>query len=277
MPDQELKEIVEYRGVEGLVAARVLTDDNGTDGYTTGDVFAIAGVAEVSKTVATSVEAHYYDNIPAIVIEGVGAETININTSAIPLDVLAEINGQFYDTTTGTLIEGQPEQRYFALGYKTKKTNGDEVYVWRHKGVFSVPDVTSATEDAGTGANGQQLVYTGISTTHKFTKTGKPCRGINTDVGKGLANVTNYFTTVQTPDTIVAKTSYKLTITQAANTTVTVKRNGHVLATNSDIYAGDELLITVTGGTLTVDGVAFTSGDIHVVTGATAVVSTASA
>ena len=60
MTSPNLQEIVEYRGVEGLVAAEVLTDD-GTNGYTTGDVFAIAGVAEISRTTDSSNEAHYYD------------------------------------------------------------------------------------------------------------------------------------------------------------------------------------------------------------------------
>ena len=40
--------VTEYRGVEGLVAAEVLTDDNEVSGgYTTDDVFSIAGVAEI--------------------------------------------------------------------------------------------------------------------------------------------------------------------------------------------------------------------------------------
>ena len=58
-----LQEIHEYRGVEGLVAAEVLTDDD-TSGYTTGSVFAIAGVAEISRSTDSSNEPHYYDNIP---------------------------------------------------------------------------------------------------------------------------------------------------------------------------------------------------------------------
>ena len=47
MPSSNLQEIVEYRGVEGLVAAEVLVDDG--DNFTTGSVFAIAGVAEIQK------------------------------------------------------------------------------------------------------------------------------------------------------------------------------------------------------------------------------------
>jgi len=271
-----LQEIHEWRGVEGLVAAEVLTD-NDTDGYTTGDVFAIAGVAEISRTTDSSNEAHYYDNIPAIVISSTSADEVTINASAIPLDVYAAITGQYYDEDTGALIEGPRDVKYFAIGYITQKENGDPVYVWRYKGTFNIPSQTNSTVNDGTDANGQEIVYTGISTTHKFVKTGKGAKSLNVDVAKNLASVTNFFDAVVTPDTLVGKTSYKLTISQAANTTVSVKRGGIALATNADIYSGDVLTITVTGGTVTVNGTGFISGDMHVVTGAVAVVSTASA
>lgn len=204
-PSASLQEIVEYRGVEGLVAAEVLTD-NDDDGYTTGSVFAIAGVAEISKTTDSSNEAHYYDNIPAVVVSNTSSDTITISASAIPLDVLAEITGQDYDADTGSYIEGIRDFKYFAIGYKTKKTNGDEVYVWRYKGTFNVPDQTNSTENDSTDANGQEIVYTGIATTHIFTKTGKRAKAINVDVAKDLANVSTFFDTVTTPDTITKKT-----------------------------------------------------------------------
>lgn len=208
MPSQALQEIVEYRGIEGLVAAEVLSDDNedgAEHGYRTGNVFAIAGVAEISKTTDSSNEAHCYDNIPAVVVSNTASDTVTISTSAIPFDVLAELTGQEYDATTGAYIEGQRDFKYFAIGYKAKKTNGDEVYVWRYKGTFNVPDQTNTTENDGTDANGQELVYTGISTTHKFTKTGKVAKALNVDLGKDLANVTTFFDTVTTPDTLVKK------------------------------------------------------------------------
>lgn len=208
-PSASLQEIVEYRGVEGLVAAEVLVDDNETGdghGYVTGDVFAIAGVAEISKTTDSSTETHYYDNIPAIVITNTSSDTVTINASAIPMDVLATITGQNYDSATGSLIEGTRDLRYFAIGYKTKKTNGDEVYVWRYKGTFNVPDQTNATENDGTDANGQELVFTGISTTHKFTKTSKGAKALNVEVAKGLANVSTFFDTVTTPDSLTVVT-----------------------------------------------------------------------
>ena len=195
-----MAEVFEYRGVEGLVYAEVTKDDETS--YTTGEVKPLAGVAEIGRTTETSNEAHYYDNVPAIVISSTGSDEVTCTVSGIPLDVLADITGQAYDETTGAFIEGERDVKYFALGYKTKKTNGDEVYVWRYKGTFNIPDSTHATEDDGTDANGQEITYTGISTTHKFTSTAKRAKAINVDVGLGKTNVTNFFDTVTTPDTL---------------------------------------------------------------------------
>ena len=124
-PSASLQEIVEYRGVEGLVAAEILVDDNETNtagegetanhGYVTGPVFAVAGVAEISKTTDSSNAAHYYDNIPAVVVSNTSADEITISASAIPFDVLATITGQNYDATTGAFIEGPRYLKYFAL------------------------------------------------------------------------------------------------------------------------------------------------------------------
>jgi len=201
--------IYEYRGVEGLVYAPVTVDDNETGdnhGYITGTVKPLAGVAEISKSTDSSNEAHYYDNLPAVVVSSTGSDEITISASAIPLDVLADITGQYYDSATGMFVEKERTPRYFAIGYQTKTTDGDVMYVWRLKGTFNIPDQTSATEDDGTDANGQEITYTGISTTHKFTKTNAAAKSVTVDTGLDLiADKANFFNSVQTPDTITAK------------------------------------------------------------------------
>ncbi len=205
--NKNLDEIVEYRGVTDLVVAEVLTDNNNEgEGYTTGEVMELVGVGEISKSTSNSSETKYYNNRAAIVINSTGADEIKCTTSVIPQDKLAFITGQDYDEETGTLIEGERKVKYFALGYKTKKTNGDEVFVWRHKGTFNIPDNTHATENDGTDSNGQEITFTGISTTHKFTKTGKTAKAINVDVAKDLADVSTFFDTVTTIDTLQKKT-----------------------------------------------------------------------
>lgn len=197
-----MPKIYEYRGVEGLVYAPVTADTS--EAITFGAVKALAGVAEISKTTDSTDEAHYYDNIPAIVVSSTGSDEITISTSAIPLDVLADITGQYYDATTGMFVEQERTPKYFAIGYKTKTTDGVDMLVWRLKGRFNIPDQTNATENDGTDANGQEITFTGINTIHKFTKTSASAKGITVDTSVNAVDEEDFFETVQTPDTVTA-------------------------------------------------------------------------
>lgn len=288
VPSRNLQEIVEYRGVEGLVAAEVLADDG--DNYTTGDVFAIAGVAEISKTTDSSNEAHYYDNMPAVVVSNTSSDEVTISASAIPFDVLATITGQYYDEETGGFVEGTRDFKYFAIGYKTKKTNGDEVYVWRYKGTFNIPNQNNSTENDSTDANGQEIVYTGISTTHKFVKNpdknGNPrgAKALCVDVAKDLADVSEFFDTVVTPDTLQPKTPatmYAITNTlthcTTNNTATSIVSGGAYAATITAAEGYTLSTVTVTMGGTDISSTAVSGGAITVpaVTGALVITATA--
>lgn len=195
-------EYQEYRGIRGLVAAEVLTDT--TEAFECDTPFALAGVAELTRTTESTSESHYYDNVPAVVIDSTGADEVSITASAIPFDALAKVTGQTYDAAKGMFVEGERQAKYFAIGYITEKTDGTEVFVWRLKGKFNVPDSTHATKDDGAEANGQELVFTGINTTHKFEALGnKTAKAVNVDtsVNTGVKEDT-FFAEVQTPDTV---------------------------------------------------------------------------
>lgn len=197
-------EYQEYRGIRGLVAAEVITDD--ADAFECGAPFALAGVAELTRTTESSSESHYYDNVPAVVIDSTGADEVSITASVIPFEALAKVTGQVYDATKGMFVEGERQAKYFAIGYIAEKTDGTEVFVWRLKGKFNIPDSTHATKDDGAEANGQGLVYTGINTAHKFAALGnKTAKAVNVDtsVNTGVTEDT-FFTEVQTPDTVTA-------------------------------------------------------------------------
>ena len=216
-----VKKYFEYRGVSNAVYAEV-TKDDATE-ITFGTVKDFTGVSEIGKTTDSSNETHYYDNLPAIIIDSVGSDEISVNASGIPFDVLAEVTGQYYDATNGLLVEQEGVQKYFAFGYITDKTDGTKVLVWRLKGKFSIPGVTSATKDDGTDANGQELTFTGISTTHKFTATSKPAKAVNIDTSVNQAmSESAFFAAVQTPDTIVsaATTTYTLSFSVGSGTAI---------------------------------------------------------
>ena len=193
--------IKEYRGIRGLVAAILKTDT--ADGITYDTPFPVAGVSELTKDTESSSEPHYYDNIPAIVIDSVGSDTVGVNASAIPLEVVGKLTGQTFDKTTGVLVDEDAVAPYVAIGYITEDTDGKEIYVWRYKGKFSRPGSTHQTKTEGTDANGQELTYTGISTTHKFTSTGKTARAINAPADTCGKNESEFFANVTTHDDII--------------------------------------------------------------------------
>lgn len=196
-------EIQEYRGIRGLVCAEVTTDS--AESYECGTPFPLAGVAELARTTETTNESHYYDNNPAIVIESTGADEVTITASAIPFEALAKITGQTYDADKGMFVEGERQSKYFAIGYITEKTDGTEIFVWRLKGKFNIPDSTHATKDDGAEANGQEIVYTGINTTHKFIGiANKTAKAVNVDTKINPVVEAEFFATVQTPDTVEA-------------------------------------------------------------------------
>ena len=267
-----MPKIYEYRGVEGLVAAPVVEDS--TAAFTTGTPIELAGVSEIAKATDSTNESHYYDNKAAIVITSEGADEITVNTSAIPLDVLAQITGQYYDAGTGMFIEQESTPGYWALGYQTKDTNGNVYYVWRLKGRFNKPDQTNATEDDGTDANGQEITYTGVSTIHKFTKTGKSAKAITVDTSVNAIDESTFFGSVQTPDTVtveVAVTGVTVTPTTAS---VTVGQSTTLTATVAPTTASNK---TVTWSTSDGDIATVSDGVVTGVSAGTATITVTTA
>ena len=193
--------VTEYRGIRGLVAALLTAD---TDSELTYDTpFKVAGIAELSKEVENGSEAHYYDNVAAVIIDSEGPDTVTCTVSAIDLDVLAKLTGQTYDSATNTFVEGETARPYLAIGYITEDTSGNEIYVWRHKVKCSIPKSGHKTKNNGTDAQGQEITFTGVNTTHKFTKTGKTAKAINHKAGELISEAT-FFASVQDIDTLTA-------------------------------------------------------------------------
>lgn len=191
---------VEFRGCDNLVIAEVTADDLGND-YTAGAVTSLAPVAEISKTVENSSETHYYDNTGMIIIRSEGSDEITLTVPALPLSTLAMITGKTIDPATGAFIDGEAVEKYFAIGYRLRLTDGTYRYVWRMKGSFSIPDETSATENDGTDTNNQELTYTGVKTVTKFNNGGR-AKAVVIDERDGLADVSTFFDNVVTPDTL---------------------------------------------------------------------------
>ena len=197
--------VVEFRGCDNVVVAEVTKDDS--TGYTVGNIIPLAPVAEVSKTTENSSETHYYDNVGAIVIRTEGSDEVTLTTPALELGQLATITGKSVDPATGAYVDDEGVEKYYALGYRLKLTDGTYRYVWRLKGAFSnIPDETSTTESDSVDTNNQSVVYTGNKTLYSFQAGNIKGRAkaVVIDERDGLADVNGFFNQVVTPDNVAS-------------------------------------------------------------------------
>ena len=206
-----LNEIFEFRGVDKLMFAKVISDTK--DGYTTGEVKQLSPVAEVGRTTSSSSEAHYYDNKAMIVVNSESADKITLTIAPPALEMLSKIIGKSFDAELGMMVDSERNNDYYAIMYRSKGTDGQYRYVSRLKGTFNIPEDDNQTENDGTDTTNTSIEFTGIYTEHEFTK-GKyngtawekgSAKGIVVDTRYGLADVSKFFDEIQTPDTIKVK------------------------------------------------------------------------
>lgn len=199
--------IFEFRGVDECYIAEILKD-NETE-YECGTPIKL-DVQEVGKTTESSSETHYYNNKAAIVINSEGADTITLIAAPPELNILSQIMGKSFDETTGMMVDGERVNKYYALMYRTKGTDGAYRYCVRNKGTFSIPEESVKTEDNGTETTNTTFEYTGIYTEHQFEKgvlvdnTWKKgaVKGMVIDERYAKVDLENIFATVPTPDTV---------------------------------------------------------------------------
>lgn len=234
------QQIFEFRGVDNFYFAKVTKDD--ANGYTCGTPIHIP-VQEIGKSTDSSSEAHYYDNKAMIVVNSESADTITLTLAPPALDKLAQLIGKSFDATTGMMVDSPRQNDYYAIMYRTKGTDGGYRYVSRLKGQFNIPEESVSTENDGTDTTNTQIQFTGIYTEYEFTKgtydgsawQKSGAKGIVVDARYGLADVSNFFGSVQTPDTIQVLSPTTIDVTGVL-----------VSPTTKSISVGDDFTLVAT-------------------------------
>ena len=223
----DTQQIFEFRGVDNFHFAEVIKDDD--TGYVTATPIHIP-VQEIGKSTDSSSEAHYYDNKAMIVVNSESADTITLIIAPPALEILSKLQGKSFDETTGMMVDCPKQNKYYAITYRTKGTDGGYRYVTRLKGQFNIPDETNHTEDDSTDTNNTQITYTGIYTEYEFDKgiykdgqwEKSGAKGIVVDERYGLADVSNFFNSIQTPDSVMVKGSVAVTGVTISDATATI-------------------------------------------------------
>lgn len=236
------QQIFEFRGVDKFYFAEVLQDDE--SGYVCGTPIHIP-VQEVGKNVDAASEAHYYDNKAMIVVNSESADTITLVVAPPDLDKLSQMTGKSFDATTGMMVDSPRQNKYYAIMYRTKGTDGGYRYVSRLKGQFNIPEETVQTEDDGTDTNNTTFEFTGIYTEHEFnkgiyhadTQTWEKAgvKGIVVDARYGLADLSTFFSAIQTPDSVQTVPTPSVSIDQTSGT---VRVGMPLLLTATTVPAG---------------------------------------
>lgn len=260
MPTQNDTQYFEYRGVDQFHIAKVTQDDK--TGYNAETPVYFQPVQEIGKSTDSSNEAHYYDNKALIVVVSESADTISITMTVPTLAQFAQLTGKSFDDTTGMYVDGERNNDYYAISYRTKGTDGKYRYVSRLKGTFGIPEETVQTEDDGTTTTNIQVTFTGVYTNYEFNKGKKvngawvkgSAKGIVVDERYGLVDLTTFFDAVQTPDSVQASGSNTFSVTNTLT---------HVSDSNEDtsVTSGAQYLAALTADTgYTISNVAVTMG-----------------
>lgn len=196
----------EYKSQQGfrdLYIAEVLQDD--ADAYVVDTPERLAPAATASIKHATNSETQYADDAPFDELVAEGASEIELEITNLPAEMDAKLNGQVFDAPSGRVYDSADPTSapFFALGYRSKKTNGSYRYFWYYKTRFRKPDSDHASVSDKPEAKLTKLMCKALKTTYQFDQ------GTKTDGMKRLygdEDTTNFdgatwFSQVQTPST----------------------------------------------------------------------------
>jgi hypothetical protein len=198
---------IEYRGCRKLVYAEVLTDT--PEGMTFGEVKPLAPVQQIQREVSRSSATTYYDNVAANTTTAEGAE-VNKFVIAVPSDeVLADIEGKFYDPARKIYSDSPLTDKQYAVGYVLgeKGDEENEDFCWKLKGTFQIEGTEHNTEDDGTDTTNITLGYTSVYPVADFTHGGKDgkggkSKGVRIKKNDAIMTETEFFAQVQTIDSV---------------------------------------------------------------------------
>ncbi len=153
-------------GLDNLYVAEVTADS--ASAYTAGTPAYLAPAAEASQEPASSFEVQYADDQPFDVMTSEGETKITLTVTNIDLATLALITGRVFDSASGRMWDHGRTAPYFALSFRSQKSNGNYRYYQYLKGKFDMPKEDVATKSETPEPKTLQLTYTAIRTIYEF-------------------------------------------------------------------------------------------------------------
>jgi phi13 family phage major tail protein len=192
-------------GLDSLYIAEVTVDS--ATGYTADTPEYLAPAAEASQAPKTNAATQYADDQPYDSVVFEGETEISLTVTGIPSEMLAKLLGRQFDTVSGRVFDNPgATPPYFALSFRSLKSNGSYRYYQYLKGRFSAPTEETATKTDSPDPKTMELTYTAIPTIYNFDigDTNEPVKRVYGDTDTDNFSATGWFTAVQTPSIAAA-------------------------------------------------------------------------
>ncbi|MBA4544374.1 MULTISPECIES: major tail protein [Thermoactinomyces] len=132
-----------FIGLKDLYFAVLTKDDSTGATYNTPEKLAPAVTAKITPNVETATD--YGDDGPVETATSLGAIEVEFEITSLPLDKQATLLGHTY--ANGMLVKNVDDiAPYVALGYRSPKSDGSEMYVWLYKGKFQPVEMNHNTK-----------------------------------------------------------------------------------------------------------------------------------
>ena len=163
--DNEYKPVV---GLDSLYIAEITADTAAA--FTHGDIAYLAPAAEAKATPSVNTEVVFADDRVYDVAMGEGQTEIELVITGLDPETLATIAGGFFEASTGRVYDRAAPNNapYYALGFRSQKSNGHYRYYWYLKGRFSKPKESFKTLGDTPESQKTTLIFTAFKTTHQW-------------------------------------------------------------------------------------------------------------
>jgi phi13 family phage major tail protein len=236
-------------GVRDLYYALVTQDDDSAYAADTPAYFAPA--MSVKVTPASNSVTQYADDGPFDTMTSEGETKIEMDVTAIPMEIRAAILGKVYDAATGRLMDNGGNPPDIALSFRTIKSNGSYLYIQYLKGKFTAPNRESSTKSDTPDPKPTTITFTAVKTIYQFTvgSVTDGFKGVEGDEDATNFSGTNWFAAVQTP---VAGSPSAITCTPSpADAATGVVVSANITLTFNNALAGNAergIILTTAAG-----------------------------
>jgi len=200
MPDNDttpaVNEVYSPIGLRDIVVAKLLTDEEGS-APTYDPVQSLIGAIDLDVSDNSGdPDAQYYDDGEHDVVLPDPELTGTIELADLPPEKQAMLLGYKVDNNGVTIHNADDKPPYYAWGFKSKKSNGKDRYVWYYKGRCTMPQDKRTTKQKDLTRQTTKMKVTFV----KLNSTGNARAFVDEDAANFASAKATFFSAPYTPD-----------------------------------------------------------------------------